>query len=637
MNYTGVFVFGDSLVDSGNALKLANFYGDLTFSDLPEGAPTAQLGYYKGRFTDGYNYADLISNKYTGQVTKPVFPFGFEDPWLGIPVDPFASDPSGNNLNFAYGGSQIRNGDEAVPDLDSQTDAFKDAVDNDADSNALYLVTMGGNDVRSLVPSGSAPASVADAHAALQKCADQLLHELGQLVDIGVEHILITGVPDVGLIPKYDRNGNGVLEGDELARSKAATEYSQYLDYLIRTEVVPALIAMGATVTYVPLMDYVDQDGTHVTGALSANLPTLAALYGLTTEELTQNLLKYQDVLFFDDVHPTAQADALLAAYMYAQLQGTPWIEKLPLAGSHLNYSLTGTIATVGEVDKIVVSLVAGTTYTLEMLGISSLATAGSLGDPSLRILSPNGGVLGLDQDSGAGFDATLTFTATTTGLYTIELSATGSLTGSYAVQGGVVSGTAMLQGNTYVVKSGTTGVIEGVGGVGTDIVKASVSYTLSKGSEIEVLRTANDSGTAAINLTGNEFGQQLVGNRGANKIDGKGGNDMLTGGAGKDTFLFTSSLDAAKNVDTIKDFRPIDDTFSLNHLVFQGLAVGNLAPGAFALGSTASQADDRILYDKATGFLYFDRDGSGTAYNPIHFATVTAGVNLTAADFIVG
>src|SRR4029453_568023 len=105
---------------------------------------------------------------------------------------------------------------------------------------------------------------------------------------------------------------------------------------------------------------------------------------------------------------------------------------------------------------------------------------------------------------------------------------------------------------------------------------------------------------------------QQLVGNRGANKIDGKGGNDVLTGGAGKDTFLFTAVLDEAKNVDTIKDFRPIDDTMSLNHLVFQGLAVGNLAPRAFALGSTASQADDRILYDKSTGFIYFDRDGSG-------------------------
>ena len=41
MQYSGVYVFGDSLVDAGNALKLAELYGDLTFSDLPEGAPTA--------------------------------------------------------------------------------------------------------------------------------------------------------------------------------------------------------------------------------------------------------------------------------------------------------------------------------------------------------------------------------------------------------------------------------------------------------------------------------------------------------------------------------------------------------------------------------------------------------------------
>ena len=75
MAYSGVFVFGDSLVDSGNALKLADFYSDLTFSDLPDGAPSSDLGYFKGRFSNGYNFADLISNKYTGQVTKPVFPF----------------------------------------------------------------------------------------------------------------------------------------------------------------------------------------------------------------------------------------------------------------------------------------------------------------------------------------------------------------------------------------------------------------------------------------------------------------------------------------------------------------------------------------------------------------------------------
>jgi len=54
-------------------------------------------------------------------------------------------------------------------------------------------------------------------------------------------------------------------------------------------------------------------------------------------------------------------------------------------------------------------------------------------------------------------------------------------------------------------------------------------------------------------------------------------------------------------------------------------------------LGSTALQSDDRNLYDRASGHLFFDQDGSDAVYSPIMFATVSAGLNLTAADFIVG
>ena len=558
MVYSGVFVFGDSLVDPGNALKLAQWYGDLTFSDLPEGAPTSGLGYYQGRFSNGYNFADLLANKTIGTVTKPIFPFGFEDPWIGIPVAPFASDPNGNNLNFAYGGSQIRNGQEAVPDLDGQTDAFRDAVDGDADPNALYLVTMGGNDVRSLVPAGGTPATQAQARAALDKCADQLLHELGQLVDMGVQNILITGVPDVGLIPKYDRDGNLVLDATELQRSQAATEYSLYLDLLIRTEVIPGLQAQGATITYVPLMDYVDTSGQLVTGALNANIGTIAALHGLTQSELENNLLAHQDLLFFDEVHPNAQANALLAAYMHAQLSGTPWIERLPLTGADVDYRMTGSIAAVGEVDKVVVSLIAGTTYTVEMLGVSALGTAGSLADPALRITGPNGSLFGLDADSGVGFDAKLTFTASVSGNYTIELSGTGSPTGSYAVQAAVLSGSAMQAGNTYTVKNAATVVIEGAGGVGQDVVKASVSYVLAPGSEIEVLKPINAASTTAINFTGNDFAQTIIGNSGNNVLEGKAGADVLTGGRGGDVFVLSKAAVAspgAANIDRITDY----------------------------------------------------------------------------------
>ncbi len=557
MAYSGVYVFGDSLVDAGNALKLAEWYDGLPLTDLPEGAPTAAEGYFLGRFSDGYVFTDLISNKTIGVVTKSVFPYGFDDPWLGLPIDPFASDPSGNNLNFAYGGAQIRQGNEVVPDLDGQTDAFKDAVDNHADANALYMVTMGGNDVRNLAPSGSDPVSLASAQSALQAAADKMLHELEQLVDIGVHNILITGVPDVGLIPKYDINGNNILDGVELQRSAAATQYSQYLDMLIRTKVVPGLQAMGANVTYVPLMDYTDAQGNHVTGGLNAILPTLAALHGLTTTELSQNLLKYQQLVFFDEVHPNAQVEGLISAYMYSRSTGAPWIETLPLKGADVDYKMTATIGAAGEVDTLSIYLVAGTTYTFEMLGVSSLGT-GYLADPSLRLRTSGGTIVATDDDRGAGLDANLTYLASASGVFALNMLAVGSLTGTYSIQAAVVSGAAMQAGNTYTVSSASTLVIEGAGGVGQDVVKASVSYVLAAGSEIETLRTTNDQGKTTINLTGNDFGQMIVGNSAANVLEGKGGSDQLWGGSGNDRFVLSNSAltkPDGSQVDHIMDY----------------------------------------------------------------------------------
>jgi phospholipase/lecithinase/hemolysin len=617
MAYSGVYVFGDSLVDAGNALKLAEWYDGLPFTDLPEGAPTSDLGYFQGRFSNGYTFADLISNKSIGLVTKPVFPFGFDDPVFGLPIDPFAGDPSGNNLNFAYGGAQIRQGEEVVPDFDGQTDAFKDAIDGHAPAGALYLVTLGGNDVRSLAPVGSDPTSQASAHSALEAAADKMLHELQQLVDIGAHDILITGVPDVGLIPKYDLNGNDVLDGAELVRSAAATEYSQYLDMLIRTEVIPALQAMGAHVTYVPLMDYTDANGTVVTGALDAILPTLAALNGLTTDELSNHLLEYRNLVFFDDVHPTAQVHALVAAYSNALLTGTPWIETLPLKGADVDYKMTATIGAAGEVDSLSIYLVAGTTYTFEMLGVSSLGTAASLADPTLGLFGPSGTLIKADDDSGAGLDATLTCTIASSGLCTLKLSAVGALTGSYDFQAAVVGGAAMQAGNTYTVSSASTLVLEGAGGVGQDMVKASVSYALAAGSEIEVLRTTNDKGKTAINLTGNDFDQMVVGNSGANVIEGKGGADQLWGGTGNDRFVLSNSAVTkpdGSQIDHIMDYAK-GDVVDITQIL--SVASGtNVISGGYLRVTTG-------------GLIQVDLDGGGNNWMTLSTINGSASVSL--------
>ena len=72
------------------------------------------------------------------------------------------------------------------------------------------------------------------------------------------------------------------------------------------------------------------------------------------------------------------------------------------------------------------------------------------------------------------------------------------------------------LGNDIYVVDNAGDSVVE-AGGQGIDEVRASVSYTLAAGADVETLRTTNDNGTAAINLTGNAAGNQIIGNNGDN------------------------------------------------------------------------------------------------------------------------
>lgn len=607
MNYSSVTVFGDSLVDAGNALKLAKWYGGLPFTETVDAAPTADKGYYDGRFTNGYTVVDLIANKYVGQVTKPVFPYGYEDPYLGAPIAPWASDPSGTTLNFAYGGAQMRHGDEAVPDLDGQTDAWRDAVDGDADPTGLYIFSFGANDVHDLVPKTGAWADLASAQTALRAAAEKFVHEIMQVIELGASNILIIGVPDIGIQPYYD----GLA--DEAARRAIATQYSEMLDQMVRAELAAQQLPAGVNLQYVSfeaMQDYVLDEMTQIYGA--------DAIYPFDAGSL----------VFFDKVHPTTQIHALAAGYLIDQLNGASSGDQAKLTAP--DYTVSGGIGAAGEVDTIYISMPANTTYTIQMLGLSTLGgNVTVLADPQLRVFGPSGVAFASNDDGGMGLDASLTFTSGIAGDYAIQLSGVGGLTGTYSF----LAEGAALGNNTYLVSHSSALIFE-KSGEGTDLVKTSVSYTLGAGVSIEKLTTNSDLGKASINLTGNEVAQVIRGNAGNNVIDGKAGADELWGLGGKDTFLFSTARGNG-NVDAIKDFNVRYDTIALDDAVFHGLSLGTLASGAFARGTAATQADDRIIYDPASGKLYFDPDGVGGAQQEL-FATLSAGLKLTYADFIV-
>jgi Ca2+-binding RTX toxin-like protein len=187
------------------------------------------------------------------------------------------------------------------------------------------------------------------------------------------------------------------------------------------------------------------------------------------------------------------------------------------------------------------------------------------------------------------------------------------------------------LAGNdTYIINHAGDVVIETTN-QGVDHARATVTHALANNVE----RLTLLGGSAAINGTGNKIKNVIVGNSGNNTINGWLKADTLTGGGGQDRFLFNSTL-SSTNVDTITDFSVVNDSIRLENSVFIGLSPGTLPAAAFRIGNQATTAAHRIIYVSGIGALFFDRDGNGATYNQVRFATVTPGLALTNADFIV-
>ena len=131
----------------------------------------------------------------------------------------------------------------------------------------------------------------------------------------------------------------------------------------------------------------------------------------------------------------------------------------------------------------------------------------------------------------------------------------------------------------------------------------------------------------------GGSGGDTLYGNDGDDILVGGDGPDVLYGGAGADRFVIT---DANPNNGTpfFADFQSGADVIILDEPAFLEISLlGGLLEAEFALGELAGDVDDRIIYDKATGNIFYDADGIG-ATEQVLIARVEAGTELTAADF---
>lgn len=125
-----------------------------------------------------------------------------------------------------------------------------------------------------------------------------------------------------------------------------------------------------------------------------------------------------------------------------------------------------------------------------------------------------------------------------------------------------------------------------------------------------------------------------IDGGIGDDQLAGDDGNDTLKGGPGLDQFFFRANP-GTLNSDIISDFNPAEDRMFLSAPFFPGIPTGTLDASRLAVGPSATNPNQRIIYDRITGKVFFDADGSGATEAKL-VVTLPTKPELTAAHFEV-
>ena len=293
-NYQALYVFGDSLSDTGNDLILTRQLG------VSRPVPPQSI-YYEGRFSNG--------------------PVAFEYLWRRVarPGDltlyPSRSNPVfGNNtsVSFAYGGSGSGGevpgpGGFPVYGVLAQVEMFRQALNGKAaNEQALYAVWYGANDYSFY--SGQIPAVVRNQALAIET-----------LYGLGARSFLVPNLPDMGLAPRARQQGLGeafsyLVQQHNAALGSALDALAARLPGLRIVRVVVFSLTHELLKTYktdVPALEVVAPgSGAAACLFLNATLcPTTQIGFSVP-----------EPLLFWDVLHPTSQAHEQVANAMFEAL-----------------------------------------------------------------------------------------------------------------------------------------------------------------------------------------------------------------------------------------------------------------------------------------------------------------------------
>ena len=284
---------------------------------------------------------------------------------------------------------------------------------------------------------------------------------------------------------------------------------------------------------------------------------------------------------------------------------------------------------------------------------------------PALAGLATGGFVASWTDASGIGGDTSGTaIKAQLFGVQIVDQTLTGT-DGNDTIDGGAGNDTISGGAGNDVLR-GHDGNDVILGGAGDDLIDGgagnnTASFTDATNAVRVSLAITGAQNTGAghdtlvniQNLTGSLYNDTLTGDANANVLTGWAGNDtikggagndvldgglghnLLIGGAGADRFVFSAAAGPGTS-DRIADFVHLEDKLVFSSAVFGALgSAGPLDPAAFTIGTHATTAAQHVIYDAATGALYYDADGAGGAAQQL-VARLTDHPVVDATDILV-
>jgi cholinesterase len=261
--YSAVFVYGDSLSDNGNLFAATSALGIPT----PPSPP-----YFDGRYSNGPVAVEQLATL------------------LGSPLHDFAWAGATTGIgNQADGGNQTTPGAFGIPGMLAELEAYP--VPPALIPSSLFVVWGGANDFEI---GGSVTAAITN--------IDTIV---GALEAEGATHILVPGLPDLGLTPEFYGKPAATLFSEEFNAGLQATlpAGATYFDTAgLLDEIIADPSEFGLT-------DVKDSCLNQVT------------VNNQVTFTMCSDPSQY---LFWDDIHPTTTADAILAERFSAVVTPEP-------------------------------------------------------------------------------------------------------------------------------------------------------------------------------------------------------------------------------------------------------------------------------------------------------------------------